>query len=324
VPFIADATYQGYSRKVDFNDLGYMRRANQHLVEANVEYRTLAPWSITRETHTRAELYRRVATDGVLVNQGINFNTWWRLNSFWDFFIELNARSRRFDDREVGDGTALERREAIGYAAELYTDARKPATLYIGSEGYKIFDGVNLIGWADGTVRWSKVEVSVLPQFIYASGEPRFADRTEDTLVFGKLRAAEISTTVRATYTFTPRLSLTTYSQLFFSSGHYAELAGFAAARAGRGTLVHRDELTALPFGRTSIANPDFESAALNANVVLRWEYMLGSTLFLVYTRTQSPNIQLGPGQRGSIDISNLGRAPAVDTILIKLTYFFG
>lgn len=70
--------------------------------------------------------------------------------------------------------------------------------------------------------------------------------------------------------------------------------------------------------------NPDFSDAALNANIVLRWEYLLGSTIYLVYTRAQSPRIELLPGQRGGVDIGGLGRAPATDTVLLKLSYFFG
>jgi hypothetical protein len=127
--------------------------------------------------------------------------------------------------------------------------------------------------------------------------------------------------TARVTYTFTPRISLQSYAQAFFAAGHYSDFGTFPTARAGRGVIVHRDELVTTTSPAT---NPDFRNAALNMNVVLRWEYLLGSTLFLVYTRTQAPQIELLPGQRGHLDFSSLGRAPATDTLLLKLSYFFG
>ena len=68
------------------------------------------------------------------------------------------------------------------------------------------------------------------------------------------------------------------------------------------------------PFGL------DFEQGALNVNVVFRWEYMLGSTLFLVYTRAQVPATTLGLMQVGDLDLGAVKRAPAADAILLKLT----
>lgn len=111
------------------------------------------------------------------------------------------------------------------------------------------------------------------------------------------------------------------YAQVFLASGHYSQFGAFPIARSGIGHTVHRDELRPTVMPST---NPDFINAALNANIVLRWEYSLASTLFFVYTRAQTPAIELGPTDRGHIDASALGKAPATDTLLLKLTHFFG
>jgi hypothetical protein len=70
-------------------------------------------------------------------------------------------------------------------------------------------------------------------------------------------------------------------------------------------------------------SNPDFEEGVLNANIVLRWEYALGSTLFLVYTRSQVPAVMLMPGETANLSLSSVSRAPAADVVLLKLTYFW-
>ena len=44
------------------------------------------------------------------------------------------------------------------------------------------------------------------------------------------------------------------------------------------------------PYAGPAPANPDFVQGALNVNVVLRWEYRLGSLLYVVYSRAQIPN----------------------------------
>ena len=59
--------------------------------------------------------------------------------------------------------------------------------------------------------------------------------------------------------------------------------------------------------------------------MVLRWEYRLGSTLFLVYTRAQNPVLMPTPGTGASLDIRPIlhGQA-AVDVLMVKLAYWFG
>jgi hypothetical protein len=58
-------------------------------------------------------------------------------------------------------------------------------------------------------------------------------------------------------------------------------------------------------------------------NVVLRWEYTLGSTLFLVYTRSQVPAVMLTSGEAANLNLSSVSRAPAADVVLLKPTYFW-
>ena len=62
---------------------------------------------------------------------------------------------------------------------------------------------------------------------------------------------------------------------------------------------------------------PDTESATLNVNLVLRWEYRLGSTLFLVYTRAQNPALLAVPGRRAGFELRPLLQGRAADDVLM-------
>ena len=68
----------------------------------------------------------------------------------------------------------------------------------------------------------------------------------------------------------------------------------------------------------------DFEQGVLNVNLVLRWEYMLGSTLYLVYTRAQVPTTVLDPNDVGVLNLGAVGRAPASDAVLAKVSFWWG
>ncbi|HVH47525.1 MAG TPA: DUF5916 domain-containing protein, partial [Labilithrix sp.] len=320
VPWVGELEFETESRRLDFNDAGLMRRQNQRVFTAILEYRTLAPWFVTLETHTQFEFFARRNLSDLRLDEAYKLRTTWKFRNFWDVQLEAHYRRSFFDDREVGNGTALERGALAGLITEIKTDPRRRVNAEVYLETDRVFDGYSFLSHATVTVRaLPQFDITVGPELIYAAGEPRFAGREAGSLVFGRLEAGNISTTLRTTYTFTPRISLQTYTQLFLAAGHYSSFGSVVDPGVARTVL--RSDLVPSP-GLSS--NPDFSETALNMNIVLRWEYLLGSSVFLVYTRLQAPSIQLAPGQRGIIDASGLGRAPATDTLLLKLSHFFG
>jgi hypothetical protein len=74
---------------------------------------------------------------------------------------------------------------------------------------------------------------------------------------------------------------------------------------------------------RVAVAEPDFRTGALALNAVLRWEYRLGSTLFLVYRRGQTEpewDGDDGPAPR-TLRPWALALGPTTDTILVKWSH---
>ena len=62
----------------------------------------------------------------------------------------------------------------------------------------------------------------------------------------------------------------------------------------------------------------------MNLNVILRWEYRLGSLLYLTYARTQTPHaMAFGPTDRAGFNYTGLIRGPAVDTVSLKLSFLW-
>ena len=171
------------------------------------------------------------------------------------------------------------------------------------------------------------LEIEILPQITYTRGEPRFAWNTTATSgtgqLFGDLTAKSAGGTLRASYAFTPALTLQSYAQLFLASGHYDDLKQVTPAN-GRVTLSQIAGVMPLTMPATALSSAaDFEDAALNVNVVLRWEYHLGATLFLVYSRSQIPSVNLGITDVAQLHPSAVLRGSAVDVFLVKLSYWW-
>ena len=320
--WVGDVAFEYEGRKLDYTDLGFNQRANDYRWRFDGEWRDMKPWRAFLERHARFEYFGRTNLDGLWLGSGYQLNVSGTFKNFWQFFTEVHWRPTYYDDREVGDGTALERAGLVGWELELYSNPAKPVSFNVQTQTQVLYDGFSFNGSAGVLFRaLPQLDLEVLPTAIYTTGEPRFAEMglLGSEYVFGKLLAKSLGATVRATYTFTPHLTLQAYGQLFLASGHYDTFTFFDSGQAGR--VVHLSDLRT--YVSPLATNPDFEEGVLNANVVLRWEYTLGSTIYLVYTRSQSPAVLLGPGQGADLSLGSVSRAPAADVVLVKVTYFW-
>jgi len=94
--------------------------------------------------------------------------------------------------------------------------------------------------------------------------------------VYGRLRRHEVSITTRGTYSFTRDLTLEAYVQPFVAVGNYFDVRKLALPRSYTFTPV------------TLADDPDFNKKSVRGTIVLRWEYVRGSTLFAVWNLSTS------------------------------------
>jgi hypothetical protein len=76
------------------------------------------------------------------------------------------------------------------------------------------------------------------------------------------------------------------------------------------------------PFSVHDPDNHDFNVRQLLGNSVLRWEYMPGSTLFLVWTQQRDASTGI-PSNDFQHSFDQLMSAKANNTFLAKVTYYF-
>jgi hypothetical protein len=327
--------YTGAGRQLQYNDIGYMQRQNVQSLAASVGWRTLAPSRFTVDTTSAF-----VATDsrnisGLDLGQTYELNTRLRLLDFSTVFLAADFAPARFDDREVGDGTALQRAGYWGGKLEYGSDPRRKVFATLANQvqimGAHTFATNVQAGLTIHAL--PQLDIELMPAVTWAAGEYRYAWQStvsgSDPYYFGKLEAKNLSATLRTTYTFTPRLSLQAYAQAFLASGHFSDVRALGLDTSSGtpmrvpGQKVYLTDLsTAMPA--TPVSSPDFAEAAINANVVLRWEYRLGSTLYLLYTRSQIPALDAGTfAVPPTLSPRYFTHGAATDVILLKLSYWW-
>jgi hypothetical protein len=322
-----NAQYQHASRRLDFNDIGFMERQNHHFYYANLEYRTFQPLGPTLETHTWIEVAGRQNLDGVKVSRKWLTDTYVRFENFWNAYLELNYDEVRFDDRETGNGLPLERPGRPGISLTAGTDRRKSVLGDAEVIANKLPDRVG--GAVEGHIRvllraHPQLDLELVPSVSHTAGETRFAARgaLPNELFFGNLRASSFATTARVNFTITPRLALQAFGQVFLASGHYDDFRTYVATGAPAAGGDEKIRLASLTASAPPAVSPDFLDVSLNVNVVLRWEYSLGSILYLVFNRSQTPATPLVLEEPAALSFVPLGRAAAIDTLLLKWQLF--
>jgi hypothetical protein len=322
--FIGDLNFEYADKTLDYSDLGYSERSNVLSWSINLEYRLPRARPLIEST-LRFEYLSAHNTSGLDLGSTYYIGTLGKFTNLWEYALYLHYVQRRFDDREIGNGLALERAPTAGVDLALTTDLSKVISLGAGATCDWIETGASFSGNAQLSVSPApELSLELGPVLNYTVGEPRFASEgTEpNQFIFGKLRAQSLSLIFRASYAFFPRLSLQGYGQLFLASGDYSSLSSFQGVGRRSSPELRLSELT--PLASSLPYNPDFQEASLNTNIVLHWEYQTGSRLYAVYTHSQEIERNVELGEAAGAGLHTLRRAPSVDTLLFKLAVWWG
>ncbi len=322
--FTFDVQAQLVDHKLNFNDLGYMRRQNEFRLAASARYRNMKPWGKVQELSAGVDYVERESLFGLNLERSVQLSSFWLFKNFWVLWSGLHYNGAYFDDREVGDGTALERADLVGGDLYVGSDRRKRFRVGFFTQAQILRNGLNFTVGSEISFRPKpQLDLQLQPQASYTFGEPRYVGPGDamGELSLGSLRASSVGATLRANYTFTPQLTLQLYAQFLLSARHYDQFWTYTRPLDGSRGVAHLQDLR---IADAPGKNPDSSDAALNLSAVLRWEYMPGSVLFLVYSRSQSSGASYAAGDSASIDAAALKKGPGSNALLVKWSYWYG
>ncbi len=307
----ADFTSRGYN----VNDIGFFRRPNDHGLVGGVSYREDVADEWTRRWNVSVNHHKRWNYGRAEINNSIDVQGYVQFLNYWETQLTLTYDAGDFDDRETrGHGlyakpstrqlrlnVESDNRKAIVADASirLGADDRQARTLEAGLElTMKPTDALTIEmevthARSDRQFAWMTTQVDTL---VAPASFAVFADRTT--------RAWDATT--RGSFVFSHDLTLQWYLQWFAAKGRYT------GAQARLGVTAYQ------PY-----AEPDreFSDLAFQSNLVLRWEYRPGSTLYLVWSHSRS-----GPGGPFLYgldrDVNDTFRLAPDNVILLKLSYW--
>jgi hypothetical protein len=156
-------------------------------------------------------------------------------------------------------------------------------------------------------------------------GSPRTFGRR---YVFAFIDRNTYSTQVRLNFTVRPDMTLDLYAEPFAASGRYSDFGELTAPRSrerldygtsGTSVTVAPDGSRVIIDGASTftLKNIDFNVHSFRSNVVLRWEWRPGSTLFLVWQQSRSLSEAIGAPVRAG-DLWEALTAPGSNYFVVK------
>ncbi len=323
-----ESAYSRRSPGFEVNDLGYLRRADQQ---------SWSTWAgffdrKARLFYTRFQLnnnwWQWWTTDGLPLERAYNTNTHITFKNNWGWHMggTIGQLGKTYDDRQARGGPAVRQDMYIAPWLFINADDRKAVVPNFSSNYFESSDNRNR-SWNAGP----GVEFKALGRFSSglslnwnhnisdAQWYGRFIDAIGTHYTFAHLDQQTTSVTARVNYTFTPNVSLQTYAQPFVSKGTYSNVRQLSATPRADAY----DDRYAPYLNPGARGNPGgFNFKALQSNVVLRWEYNPGSTLFVVWNQGRQGFEGAAGTKPFSGDVRDLFRLHPANTFLVKMSYW--
>lgn len=318
---------QRFSPGFETNDVGFQSRADEQMFRNWFSLQYSTPKALFRQAFFNFNTMQKWTTDGLPLTVGLNTNWHVQFKNQWWGHIGANGGdfTETYNDREARGGPAV-RRSAEGEVwAGFETDRRNAVSGGFFGGTSRGDDGNSLSWFVDPNMQFrisSQFSGSLGMGYNHSENDKQwranFGAAGDDTThyTFARLDQKTLSLRARINYTASPTLSLQFYAEPFISNGQYSNWRELADPRAEK----YADRFK--PF--TTRGDPGgFVFRQFTSNSVLRWEYMPGSTVFLVWAQGRQRDGDRVNEFSFRRDLGDVFSERPDNTFLIKVSYWF-
>ena len=338
---------------VDFNDVGYLYQADLIAQTIDMMYKVSIPKGIVRSYYVQfvqehdwsfgSDNIQRLGRDSENTLDRLNLHGFMQFNNLW--LVHLNTRKyfNIYDTRELRGGPKLYK---DGYNdVELFVQTNSVKDFWAGfGPRYKFFsDGISKTSIYTLFLKWQmsdRFSITSRTTFDHSVENNKYVTTKVDLnnstkYLVGTIDRNTISSTLRFEYFISPEISLQYYGNPYASTGKYNNFREVADA-SNKSLDLRYHKLTQVPlpdignnyalqnqYGYIyNLSNPDFNFQEFRSNLVGRWEFKPGSTLYLVWTNTRSAYSD----QRNQSILESFGnimKVPSQNVFMIKFSYWF-
>ena len=328
---------------LEFNDIGFMRYSDVIHHGTWVAYYMRNPFFIFNNFYPNTNYWVFWNFSGKLLSTNTNINFISQFKNKWSINGQFNRQSENISTSDLRGGPSFIDPGNQSISLYVSTDQTKKLRLYAGnyqgSGDAKSFRYQEYFGGV--TIRPSNpISISIEPDYSIQSSELQYVSTQGTTnnpaYLFGSLDQKTLGMTFRINYTVNPELSIEYYGQPFIAAGKYSDYKKITLPDAGIfNDRFHTFTTSEISYDWTNniynitdggnsytVSNPDFNFRQFRSNLVVRWEYRPGSTLYLVWSQGRTSTDVNGLFSYGS-DVKDLFKKTPQNIFLLKFSYWF-
>ena len=330
----------------EINDMGYQTEADQLFEVFWLGYRLFEPKSFYKQININFNQYTAWNFAGDHLFDGANINGSIQFKNFWQANGGVELSLNQVSNTMLRGGPLMKLPGTISPWFYVTTDNRKKLIMSLSGSFYKMSMNAAQNWQLTPGITFkptNTLNITVSPSYRKSFDELQYVSQisygTLDRYVFASIDQKTISMSIRLNFTLKPDLSLQYWGQPFIASGRYynfkyitGSLASeykdrFAVYSPSQIELVDNEyfSIDENNDGNEdySIGKPDFNVKEFLSNLVLRWEYNPGSSVYLVWSQTRSGYEPAGTMDYFS-DMGDLFRERPHNVFLVKFSYRFG
>ena len=332
------------SPELELNDLGFQRQADDLRHYTWVGYRTLKPFSIFRQVGMNYNHWTAWDFGGNHNLLQFNVNSWANFKNNWFGNFGVTYVGINQSNFALRGGPRLRFSPSVFFWNNIGTDNRKKVRFNAGHNGSRSFDNSRnryRMYFGISYQPLNSLRISLNPSYNHNSDKIQFVQNIEVgndvKYINATIDQRTLSASLRINYTINPNLTVQYWGQPFVSRGRYTNFKAITDAQAGKfddrfleynntqvtltdGTYAVDEDLNG--SADFSFDNPDFSFVQFRSNLVVRWEYIPGSEVFLVWSQGVTGSGDPANGLIDNLDNQILGQEKD-NTFLIKATYRF-
>lgn len=332
---------------LELNDIGYIRNTDEAFQVFWMGYRVTEPKGIYQFWNINLSQWTGFDFSGRMTNKGGNINGYVQFKNYWSLNSGVNIQGSSFSKSALRGGPALILPGTTNNWGSVRTDNRKAIQFRMGwyVSQSRSSHSKNANVWGGITYRPApSISMTLSPEYIVSRTNLQYVTNIETAdetrYINASLDQNTFSVSLRANLNLTPDLTIQYWGQPFISTGKYdnykyitdpqaaAYNDRFCILTSGQISYVSADEVFNVDenldgINDYSFDNPDFKALFFQSNLVLRWEYLPGSTVFLVWS--QGRNDYFIDGGFSFIDDSrDIYNIHPHNVFLIKISYRLG
>ncbi len=341
--FRAIGTLNWRSPGVDFNDVGYLYQADIFEQRVNLTYKVSKPKGSIRSYSIDFQQEHDWSYGFENTMDHLKILGYLQFNNLWNIHLNLNKYFGIYDTRELRGGPNLYKDDY--YDTELFIQSNSVKQLWVGFGPRMRFysDDVSKTSYFTAFWKWQisdRFSITSRTIFDHSVDNNKYMTKAIDLsgrtkYLVGTIDRNTIYSTLRLEYYVSPEISIQYYGNPYASLGKYTNFREVADASnlsldkryldLEKGSLIDNKytlKLNGIETYQNPIDNPDIKRQVFNSNLVGRWEFRPGSTLYLVWTNTRfQDSNQLDRSIWKSF--GNILNVKPENVFMIKFSYWF-